>query len=123
MAKRKIVLLFLVAIVFVFFASTTGCTKCMCCGPWMGQITIIKGADTLYRYYSPGQTGGYVRLQDTVLFYTSQGYTCITGTFGFYGPYTEGGRTCGKEALKQAEAMEYGCVADYTKPDNEPCHR
>ena len=123
MAKRRVGMLYLLAVWIVLAAGTSGCTKCACCGPWIGAIQCVKGTDTVIRELSPYPQPGILIL-DSLAFYRGRGYTCtIPGIGTQLVPFTEGGRTCGEDALKQAEAMGYGCVADYTKPDNEPCHR
>jgi hypothetical protein len=92
--------------ILILVVTISDCRKAMCCGPFVGYITCIKGTDTINTGLSPGQLGGNVNILDSLNYYRNLGFTCTAYNLV---PFTMDGLTYGS-AIKQAESNGWGCV-------------
>jgi hypothetical protein len=89
----------------------------MCCGPYVGTITCVKGIDTISRELDPGNLEQNINLSDTLSYYRNLVYVCSASPE--FGPYTIGGYTCGSAINQEEKIKGYGCV-EITETDG-PC--
>ncbi len=80
----------------------------MCCGPFAGNITCVKGTDTIYsgiNVITPFQVIGNANMLDSITYYHNLGFTCIVKDLW---PITSN-ITYG-DAIKRAEHNGWACV-------------
>ena len=105
MAMKKIIIS--PVIVFLLLAAIApSCRRGMCCGPLMGNISCIKGTDTVYSQTNPGSPQG-ANIIDSLNYYQGNGYTCTSNIVPFI---DYGSPVYGIAAIRQQEAAGNGCM-------------